>query len=384
MEIIVCLIPFLVVFFLLFFFKKEVVWWEYVVLLVPSLLIFLVTRLIMVSVNQTDEEYLGGYITKIRHYDEWDEWVERTCSKEVAAGTDSDGNTIYETVYYDCSYRDYHPERWAYFDNNGEEHWLYYKEDFDKIRKQFGTPMVFVDMHRDYYRIDGDAQDYHWNGTKNTIYTVTHSHSYKNKIQCSRSTFNFTKIEEEEADTLGLYNYPKIEDYDQNPVLTTINLPKNDIDAIRYINGYYGKKYQFRVYVLLFQNKDIEISELQRSYWVGGNKNELVTCIGLDDSLNVKWCNAFSWCDAPTMEVKSESFFMENTKLDLKKYSDMIETCLTNGDWVRKEFEDFDYINVDLTPIQEIVMLILIAIYNIGMSIFVVRNKFKNVEDFNF
>ena len=49
-----------------------------------------------------------------------------------------------------------------------------------------------------------------------------------------------------------------------------------------------------------------------------------------------------------------------------------------------EEFEDFDYINVDLTPTQEIVMLILIAIYNIGMSIFVVRNKFKNVEDFNF
>ena len=382
MEVVICIIPFLVVFFLLFFFKKEVVWWEYVILLVPSLLIFLITRLIMVSVNQTDEEYLGGYITKVRHYDEWDEWVERTCSKEVAAGTDSDGNTIYETVYYDCSYRDYHPERWTYFDNNGEEHWLYYKEEFDKIRKQFGTRMIFVDMHRDYYHIDGDAQDYLWNGTKNTIYTVTYPHSYTNKVQCSRSTFNFMTIEKEEADSLGLYNYPKIEDYDQNPVLSPYPLLKSDTDAIRFINGYYGKKYQFRLYVLIFQNKDIEISELQRSYWQGGNKNELVTCIGVDDNLKVKWCNAFSWCDAPTLEVRTESFFAENPVLDLQKYSELIETCLEKGEWQRKEFEDFQYISVDLTPTQELIMLILIAIYNIGMSIFVVMNKVNNVGDF--
>lgn len=338
----------------------------------------------MVNYNQTDTEYLGGYIVKIRHYDEWDEWVERTCSKEVAVGKDSDGNTIYETVYYDCSYREYHPERWAYFDNNGDEHWIFYKEDFEKIRQQFGTRQIFVDMHRDYYMIDGDAQEYHWNGTKNTIYTVTHSHTYKNKVQSSRSTFNFIKIEKEEADTLGLYDYPEIDVYDQNPVLSTIVLPKEDVNAIRYINGYYGKKHQFRLFVLLFQNKDMEISELQRSYWQGGNKNELVTCIGIDDSLNVKWCNSFSWCDAPTLEVKTESFFAENQALDLQKYSDMIETCLENGEWVRKEFEDFQYVSVDLSSTQEILILIFITLYNIGMSVFVVLNKVKNKDDLRF
>ena len=338
----------------------------------------------MVSYNQTDEEYLGGYITKVRHYDEWDEWITRTCSKEVAAGRDSDGNTIYETIYYDCSYRQYHPERWVYFDNNGDEHWLYYKEEFDSIRKQFGTKMKFIDMHRDYYRIDGDAQEYYWDGTKSTIFTVTYPHTYKNKVQNSRSTFNFIKIEKDEADTLGLYDYPKIENYDQNPILSNITLPKTDVDAIRYINGYYGKKHQFRLYVLLFQNKGVDISELQRSYWQGGNKNELVTCIGVDDSLNVKWCNSFSWCDAPTLEVRTEAFFVENQKLDLLKYSNMIETCLEKGEWVRKEFDDFKYISVDLTPTQELIMLILIAIYNIGISIYVVLNKVKNTEGFHF
>lgn len=337
----------------------------------------------MVNYNQSDTEYLGGYIVKIRHYDEWDEWVERTCSKEVAVGKDSDGNTVYETVYYDCSYRDYHPERWVYFDNNGEEHWIFFEEEFEAIRKQFNTRKIFVDMHRKYYRIDGDAQDYYWDGSKNTIYTITHSHTYKNRVQNSRSTFNFTKISEKEADTLGLYNYPTIEGYDQTPVLSTMNILKSDVDAIRYINGYYGKKHQFRLYVLLFQNKDIEISELQRSYWQGGNKNELVACIGIDDNYNVRWCNAFSWCDAPTLEVKTESFFANSKTLDLPSYADMIEECLQNGEWSRKEFSDFQYVRVDLTSLQEIIILILITIYNIGMSLFVVLNKVKNDERFS-
>jgi sugar (pentulose or hexulose) kinase len=62
-----------------------------------------------------------------------------------------------------------------------------------------------------------------------------------------------------EADSLGLYEYPPIEMYDQNPILShTIKLPKNQDDALRFTNGFYGKKHQFRAFVLLFENKGVE------------------------------------------------------------------------------------------------------------------------------
>lgn len=379
MEIICYALPLITAIFLLLFFRKECVWWEYIILIVPSLLLFLLSRTIMVSANQADIEYLGSYVTKIRHYDEWDEWVERTCSREVPSGTDSEGNTIYTTEYYDCSYRDYHPEKWTYFDANGHEGTIFYKEDFNKFKKQLGNPpMKFVDMKRDYYRIDGDAQDYYWDGREKTICTLTSSHRYKNKIQNSRSIFNFTEIDEKDVDSLGLYRYPELDWYDQTPVVSEVAIPKDGIDAIKYINGYYGQKYQFRNYILVYQNKDLEISELQRSYWKGGNKNELVVCIGVDDSLKVKWCNAFSWCDAPVLDVKTESYFMETDSLDLVDYSKMLRSCLENGDWVRKEFIDFDYIKSEVSTTQEIILLILVTLYNIGMSIFIVVNKIKN------
>lgn len=372
MDFLIYIIPFLVSVFLLFFFRKKVVWWEYIVMIAVPIVVSLIVRLIMVSYNNTDTEYLGDYITKVRHYDDWDEWVHRTCTRTVRTGKTTTTQT------YDCSYRQYHPERWSYFDQDGEEHWLFYEEEFDEIVRRFGTKMIFVDMHRRYHTKDGDAQEYRWNGSEKTAWPVTHSHTYKNKLQNSRSIFNFEEIDKEYADSIGLYDYPPIEKYDQNPILShTIKLPKNQEDALRYTNGFYGKKHQFRVFVLLFENKDIEISEKQRSYWKGGNKNELVVCLGVKDN-KVDWCNAFSWCDVPTIDVKTETYFIQNDTLDLKAYSDLLRETLDNGEWVRKNFEDFSYLKPELSLTQQIWILVISILLNVGFAIFVIKNNFEN------
>ena len=177
MEFLAYLIPLIVSIFLLVFYKKEIVWWEYALLIAIPILVHITTRAIMLSYNTADVEYLGDYITKVRHYDEWDEWVHRTCTRTYKVG-----NTT-RTQTYDCSYRRYHPEKWSYFDSRGKEHFIYSKKEFDIIKNRFNTTMVFVDMKRRYYRIDGDAQDYYWDKTIEKSYPTTYSHLYKNKIQ---------------------------------------------------------------------------------------------------------------------------------------------------------------------------------------------------------
>lgn len=159
--------------------------------------------------------------------------------------------------------------------------------------------------------------------------------------------------------------------------MTKRTIPQNHLDALKFVNGFYGKKYQFRVYVLIFENESIEISELQRSYWKGGNKNELVVCLGMNGA-KVEWCNAFSWCDVPTIDVKTETFFVENGDFDLLAYSNLLRESLENGEWERKKFEDFEYIKAELTFAQEIVSLIISLILNIILAIVFIKNDESN------
>ena len=101
MEVLLYGIPFIVAIFLLVFAKRKIVFWEYLLLIIPCLFLSFITEIIIKEIKTDDIEYLGGYILKTRHYDEWDEWITQTCTRQVAVGKDEDGNTIYETEEYD-------------------------------------------------------------------------------------------------------------------------------------------------------------------------------------------------------------------------------------------------------------------------------------------
>ena len=372
MEIIIYIIPFITAMFLLIVFNKKMVWWEYAALILPSLLFVLLTRVIMVSTNSNDTEYLGGYVNRITYYEPWDEMV-----KVRHTRTNSDGET---EVYYTWE-REYHSERYTYVDNESKwEHHLS-KKEYETIKKRMGNKTVFRDMHRDYHRIDGDAYDIFWDGKVETLYDITTPHSYTNKIKASQShtIFKMGDISPEEAKQIGLYEYPEIQSMNQNPIIGR-NVSDKDKQRIKYINATYGRKYQFRTYILIYENKDITISEIQKAYWQNGNKNEFVLCLGVQRD-SVVWANAFSWCDEPRLEVKARDYFIQNPKLDISKYGEWLQTQIPTQ-WDRKEFEDFAYIRVGLSQGQYIALIIIMIVLNIGISIFLVKNEFNNENNY--
>ncbi len=379
MNFIIYIIPFIVALILFLFFRKRVVWWEYVVLIIPSLVFSLLIKLCMVSYNSSDTEYLGGYVTKIVYYEEWDEMVLRTKTRRVPCGRDSNGHTQYRTETYTVWEREYHPERWVYINNeNNLEHSIS-KELYNKIKFRLNSPTVFKDMKRRYHRIDGDAYVTMYDGSIEHIYDITWSHKYKNRIQASQSNtiFKMLDIDEETADTLGLYEYPDITDLAQSPIMGR-NVSKEEIQVFRYINAMKGKKNQFRTYVLFFNHDEFEKSELQKSYWQNGNKNEFIICLGMKGD-SVAWTNSFSWCDMPKLEVKTRSYFIDNPKLDLVKYGTWLNNNIDEN-WVRKEFEDFNYIDIELSIGQYIALLFLTIVFNVGVGIAVIYNNI-NYED---
>lgn len=365
MELLVFLIPFFVSAVLLLFFRKQTAWWEHAVLIIPSLLVGAAMICLFERVESSDTEYLGSYVTRIRYYEPWNELVRKTHSY-----TDSKGHWHTKTYYV----TENHSERWTYYDHSGHERKCS-NEDFSAMKSRLQAPSVFVDMHRHYYTRDGDAYEYRWNGQATTLYPVTRENEYENKVKASRSVFKFEDISEKEARRLGLHDYPKIRLCDQCPIIGA-KFSACQERAIRMLNARYGPKKEFRLYLLFYRNKPLSIADRQRSYWQGGNKNELVVCVGLDSRNRVMWSDAFSWCDSPVLAVKSRDWFTSH-RLDLCAFASYIEP-IVQKEWKRKEFSDFKYLSVELSNKEYWAIIIIMLLLNIGLSVWVVTNNYKN------
>jgi hypothetical protein len=347
------------------FFRHAMALWKYIALVVPSVILTIILYFSFKCSGMYDTEYLGYYITKTSYYEPWNEYIHRTCTREVYEGTDSDGNPKYRTEEYDCYYVEYHPAHWTYNRNCSNYEVEISHAQYDQICAKFGTPKRFVDMHRHYHTIDGDCYECHFNGDRNRMWTLTEKGKYKNKILKSKSIFNFSEVTEKDKTDYRLFDYPR-HDYinDQCPVISEISVPKCVVDSFKYLNAYYGSKYQFRVYVLIWRNAPIETSTYQQDYWVGGNKNELCVTASVDNYGNIQWIRSFSWEDKPDMVVGVNHLYENGEKLDLMKLNRYLLRTVPSK-WKRKAFADFDYINVMLTNGQWIAMLVIITILNI-------------------
>lgn len=340
------------------------------ILFIPTITIafvILIMSLIMENYNQTDTEYLSYHITKIRHEDDWNE---RVRVRKTRTTYDSDGKP-HEETYHTYETR-YHPEEYFGYLNNNKKINITI-ETYDCVKNRWNVPMKFIDMHRKYYTIDGDAQEYHWDGNKNTIKTYVVEHSYVNKIIGSQSAFKFNEVTEKEAKILGLYEYPKIEGHEQNPIVGYNKfVSRDDIHQIQMLNGFYGQDKEITFFILIYPNTAVSIVEDQRSYWQGGNKNEFVICVGVDSlTNNVQWAQCFSWLDDTTMEIECSNFINKQKSFNVKQLGIWLENNLHL--WKRKEFNDFDYLNVTLSGKQEIGILWTVIILSIAFGIFLVQ-----------
>lgn len=333
----------------------------------------------MVKYSESDTEYYGQYVKEIRYYEDWNEYIHRTCYRTHKVGK----TTV--SVPYDCSYVQYHPEEYKQLLSDGCEYSIS-KKEYLRLKGIWNTETVFVNMNRHYFTNDGDMYKNKYDGVKMHVKTVSFQHSYDNKVKASYSIFGFKNIDKKEATTKQLFEYPKLYSNndgagwgsgtdEQNPILGH-KTSNETLKRWQFINAYYGPRNQFRTYVLVFKNKPLSIVKDQQSYWQGGNKNEMILCIGIDSTNNnIKWVDAFSWCDKPTFEVNFKEFMRNQKTLNLDSVSNWVEIGIHNGYWKRKNFKDFDYISVELSNTQLVWLFIIIMLFNIVMSIYVIVNE---------
>lgn len=308
------------------------------------------------------EEFLGSRVRSIHYEAPWTEIVTHYETK-----TDSKGRTYtrVRTSYV------YHPEQYYFHTTRGTRHGAD-AAYFSYVGRLWNVPErrdcwtgahirggVRTGCHIVFDDLDALQQ------TDTTYWVpVTETHRYKNKIRCSNSIFKFEEIGKEEVADLGLIDYPKISRHDAPAVLSKdFMVPAYADDLFRKFNAGVAPESQMRLYILLFDwQKGAGISELQRNYWQGGNKNEFVVCVGLDPDGKVHWARAFSWADEPQLEVETAQWLMREDTLDWNAFYVWLSDNL--GKWKRKEFKDFDYINVSLRLSHFLWILVLSLLEN--------------------
>jgi hypothetical protein len=295
--------------------------------------------------SNKDKEYWSAYSIAVEHHEPWTERVETTRTY-----TDNKGQTHTRT---EVTYVR-HPDRWLMYLNTGHVETID-SSFYDFLCARWGTPMEYIrPFHSNCVR-GGGGQQYKWNGVYWDAATRTYERNYENYILHSNSIFRFEKVTKEVAAEYGLIDYPYFRG-DHDVVMVSSNLPETFMiseDVQRHfqlLNAFAGSTCQIHVFVLVYDaEKGLETALKQRAYWEGGNKNEFVVCLGVEnpDSPVVRWCKAFSWCDVPSLETATESYFIEHKELNLLKYAAWLKENLHL--WKRKEFSDFKYLGVNMS-----------------------------------
>lgn len=447
------LIPIIVTGIIYYFKKHEFTWWEFFLPFAVTLVAILISKLIIDYSSVQFNEYWGSTVVSVYEEEPYNYWHHQTCTQSYPCGTDSKGNTRYCTRTYDCSHQEDVGPKWSAVTNIGEDISITEKQHDDLI-KQFGTKKTVVKTRKNY-----DARDRcvnssgtkfqgksvgsvsyvyqtNWDGTDDTRKAYVSVHSYENRIKASDLTlFNIKVVDDKQADSLGLFKYPEYNSGKwrnntngfEYPTILGGDVSKETQEKFRRLNGKFGSSKQLRLWILVFDNKLSSIGNYQENYWVRGNKNELVICIGKNDN-EIKWVHTFSWStsnvltaeinqkiinlysykdsvikkNVPAIIPVTDKMKINKTKLKVLPVPTetlknevvkvkSISPVLTNETWnelyaylnqnlnrfERRDFEEFDYLTVEPSIGAMIFIFIFSLVISIGVNIWNIKNDIK-------
>lgn len=370
--------PLLSIFILWKWFRKETVAWEYILPFAVSLVcIFILKFTVEYSVHR-DNEFLGSMVKQVRYYEPWNEYIHRTCYRSVRTGK----NTSI-SVPYDCSYVDYNPARYTVITTEGREYDCS-KELYTGLMHRFNNNL-FVELNRNSYTVDGDLYKSTWDGSELSAFPLTFEETYTNYIKSAdQSIFHMEPVDDSTASRLGVKDYPPLtSNFQQSTILGAPNTKYfNDADwKLRKINGRVGPSKQCRMFVVYFQNKPRASAFAQKAFWQGGNKNEIIVCIGVDSTSpnKVKWVEVFSWSKSERLKTDLKNYILDtqDTTLNLHGFLTYAEGQIQRQ-FVRREFEEFSYLTVEPSTTLVVVSFLVALVVSILTTYFVIANGISN------
>lgn len=348
-------------------YRHKVTWKEAAIQFLVPTIICLGAGTIFYLCNSTDTEYLNSY-AQTAHYEEpWNERVSCSHPRYVTESyTDSNGKSQTRQVQqgYMHSYDvDDHGPRY-YVKDNCRSHKGISKSLYLELTKRWNN-RKFKDMRRSYHTRDGDMYFTTFDGSFDTMETFTWIKSYKNKVQNSDSVFTFIEVEDADIEFYGLHEYNGVHRYNYEPIYGWAD--KSASDKLKKYNSHNGLRKQLHMNLLVYIDNSMEAATYQQALWKGGNKNEFNVCVGINGQ-TIQWVKVITWCEVDILMLETEQDIIAMEKFDADVIVDYLGENVPKQ-WVRKEFEEFDYLSVQIPTAGKVTCFILITLSTIGMCI---------------
>lgn len=307
--------------------------------------------------NQTnDTEIWSGKIIKVEHIEEYDEWHEPRI--ETYTTTDSKGNVTTHTRTIPGYWEHHYAENYIETTDNGRIR-ISNTPDGRKLSDIFVNSNEELEEH---YPIGSPTASLH---------------TYENKLKASYSILKHKEIDLEKYSDLPEYPSKVNARYSVNRLigefknseelnkqLDNINTRLNDTNNLNNIESVKSYK-QVNLMLVNLGDKSEDYGWVLQDYWKNGAKNDFVVTFGVDNKGNVAWCHPFSWTDVEILKSDVREYMIgkniNNFSEVLNEISDLVEEKFD-----RKQFAEFNYIQIDVTNTAKRIIGILVIIHCIG------------------
>ena len=305
-------------------------------------------------------EAMHTKVVSMKYEEQWSTKEQRTETYTTGSGKNQKTHT---RTYY---VTEYHGPFWTAYTEDGDNHSID-SVDYTRWMQRWGNERL-TGVHRGSaagltFPKNGKIFVSQFNGAFEQIYAWTYSHTYLNKVRASHSVFKYKSATEEHKKA-----------YKRNVCASYVNfgvLIDNE-EMLGQINAQLGNKKQIHI-VTIGTNQPRAMLEDVLAVWEGPNKNELLVFVGVKDN-KITWSSAHSWMDNTTLHrVLEDTLVGQDFKaLTFKNaYFKHVSEL-----WKRKEFKDFDYIQMAIDPSCYII-LFFVSVIGGFLYIIIVRTQYN-------
>jgi len=227
-----------------------------------------------------------------------------------------------------------------------------------------------------------------WDKIPKSAEPIVTEYTYENRLQTQA---HWGKVSEEDRVLYDVFEYPSVPGgWRLKALLTNGPAFRKTDQYLQYLNGYLnttrGGYKKVRLWLLVYNNQPQESAELQRAYWKGANKNELVIMLGTNAERDITWSDTMSQADdSDTLMINirdqillkmaegKDGYTGKLTDPDLFKFVQWLGVAVKAG-YTKPDFKQYDYIQVSPSLFAIILTYIIVLLVNIGSGVFVVLN----------